>query len=161
MTWWRRQRTSLIALAVAVAACIGVHVWLDVLPTVKDEEVAAVASGQNAETAGQQLSLISTRWDEFDAPEGMRSLSVLLKASGGPDAGLCGSTTLTEPSSDRSWLDGRSLLDVPSESGESTCTSESDSYDVLAVFVVPDDTAGPFELDVPGDEGVIRFSLEP
>lgn len=161
MTWWRRQRAALIALAVAVVACVGVHVWLDVLPTMKTEEVTAVASGQSADLAGQRLSLTSTRWDEFDAPEGMRSLSVLLTASGGPDAGLCGSTTLTEPSSERSWLDGRSLLDVPSESGESTCTSESDSYDVLAVFVVPDDTAGPFELDVPGDEGVVRFSLEP
>ncbi len=161
MTWWRRQRSALLALVLAAVACIGVHVWLDVLPTVNDDPVAVVPAGQSADIAGQQLSLISTRWDEYEAPDGVRTLSVLMKASGGADASTCGSMTLTETSTDRVWLDGRSLLDVPRESGEPTCTSESGSYDVLAVFALPADAAGPFELDVPGDNRTVRFELAP
>lgn len=161
MNWWRRQRTALIALAVAATTCAGVHVWLDVLPTLEDEDVTMVAPGRSADLAGQQLSLSSTAWGEFEAPDGMRSLSVLLSASGGSDASICGATSLTEPATGRVWLDGRSLVDVPYERGESSCTVESGSYDVLAVFVVPDDAAGPFELDVPGDGDVARFVIEP
>lgn len=161
MTWWRRQRSALLALALAAVVCIGVHVWLDVLPTMNDAPVTVVAPDQSADIAGQRISLTATRWDQFDAPDGMRTLSVLMKASGGADAAMCGATTLTEPSTDRVWRDGRSLLDVPHESGEPTCTSESGSYDVLAVFVMPADAAGPFEFDVPGDGSTVRFELTP
>lgn len=161
MTRWRRQRTALIALGVAAMACVGVHIWSDVLPTMRDDAATVAAPGQTVEIAGQNLSLGSTTWNEFDAPAGMRSLSVLLRSSGGEDASICGATSLTEPSTGREWLDGRSLLEVPRERGESSCTVESRSYDVFAVFVVPDDAAGPFELDVPGDGDIVRFSIAP
>lgn len=161
MSWWRRQRTAFIALGAAAVAVVGVHLWLDALPTVREDDVAVVAAGASAEIAGQRLSLESTAWDEFDAPEGMRTLSVLLSASGGDDVSICGATRLTEPATGRVWLDGRSLLDVPRDRGEPSCTVESGSYDVLAVFVVPDDAAGPFELDVPGSGETARFLIEP
>lgn len=161
VTWWRRQRAALLALAISLAVCAGVHVWLDVLPTVRDDAVTLVAPGQSGELAGQRLSLTSTVWGEFDAPAGTRSLSVLLRASGGTDAALCGATRLTEPATGRDWLDARSLLGVPRDRGESTCTAESRSYDVLAVFVVPDDAAGPFEFEVSGDGETVRFVLAP
>lgn len=161
MSWWRRQRAAFIALGAAVVAVAGVHLWLDALPTVREGDVTIVAAGASSEIAGQRLSLESTAWDEFDAPAGMRTLSILLSASGDEEASICGSTRLTEPSTDRVWLDGRSLLDVPRERGEPSCTVESGPYDVLAVFVVPDDAAGPFELDVPGSGETARFLIEP
>lgn len=160
MTWWRRQRIPLIALAVALAATIGVHVWLDVLPT-RSGETTSVAPGAIADIAGQHVELTSTRWDELDGPDGMRVLSVSLAASGGENATACGSLTLTDTTTGRVWVDGGPLLDERPDRDQSTCAAESGSYDVLAVFVLPDDAAGPFELDVPGDGEIARFRLEP
>ena len=160
MSWWQRQRVPLIALGAAIVAAVGVHVWLDVLPTFDPDEITTVQPGQSVEVAGQTLSLTSTRWDEFPAPESMHTLSILLKASGGADASLCSATSLTDPATGRVWVDGRSLLDERPEIGESTCTEESGSYDVLAVFVVPDDTTGPFEFDVPGGDVTARFLID-
>src|SRR5690606_26935313 len=107
----------IIAFLIAATACAGVHVWLDVLPTMRDHDVTVSESGQSTEIAGQHLALTSAAWDEFETPAGMRSLSVLLHASGGEDASICGATSLTEPSTGRVWADARSLLDVPRERG--------------------------------------------
>lgn len=163
MSWWRRQRTALAALAITAVATVGVHVWLDVLPAheTQAQTMTHVADGDSAEIAGQKMSLQSARWDEFEAPEGMRTMSVRLRAGGGDDATWCQDFTLSEVQGGRVWLDARSELDVPFDAGESSCREEPFSYDILAVFLVPEDAAGPFFFDVPGDTSeVARFTIE-
>lgn len=161
MTWWRNQRVALISLLLAVAATVGVHLWLNVLPSLENETVTHVSPGQRAEVAGQRISVTSVRGDEFDAPTGMRTISVHLNARGNDDATSCGAFTLAEPSTGRVWMDARSELDVPYDAGESSCLSESAPYKILAVFLVPENAIGPFLFDVPGSDDVARFTVEP
>ncbi|WP_426188198.1 hypothetical protein [Microbacterium sp. TWP3-1-2b2] len=163
VAWWRRQRLALTALAVAAIATLGVHVWLDALPQVQAQaqDITQVTDDESVEIAGQTLSLRSARWGEFDAPEGMRTVSVRLNASGGDEATWCREFTLAEAHGGRVWLDARSVLDVPYDAGEASCRDESFSYEILAVFLIPEDAAGPFHFDIPGELGdVTRFTVE-
>lgn len=163
MTWWKRQRAAVAALALAVVATVGVHVWLDVMPAVQTQaqNITSVAEGESAEIAGQTLSLRSARWDEFEAPHGMRTVSVRLNASGGDDATWCREFMLSEVHGDRVWLDARSELDVPYDAGEASCRDESFAYEILAVFLIPKDAPGPFHFDIPGESGAVtRFAIE-
>jgi hypothetical protein len=163
MTWLRRQRAALIALMSSAIAVACVHLWLDVQPVSERHSVSFVAvEAGSAEIAGQELSFRSARWDEFPAPEGMRTLSIRLRASGGPEAELCGDVTLTEVHGSRTWTDADDLVDVPYDEGESYCIAESAPYDIISVFVVPGDVDGPFFLDIAGrDRAVARFRVEP
>ncbi|MDQ0642757.1 hypothetical protein [Microbacterium murale] len=164
MSWWRRQRIALTALAVAAVATVGVHLWLDVLPSIQTQTktVTDVAEGENVEIAGQTMSLQSARFDEFKAPSGMHTVSVRLNAGGGAESTWCQAFTLSETQGERVWLDARSELDVPYDAGESSCREESFSYTILAVFLIPDDAVGPFHFDIPGELGeVTRFTVEP
>ncbi|MGO2520499.1 MAG: hypothetical protein ACTH8F_10280 [Microbacterium sp.] len=162
MRWLRTQRVPLIALLVTAVAAAGVHVWLDVLSSSEAVSPAIVEVERQGEIAGQTIAVDSTRWDEFDAPAGSRTVSVLLDATGGKDATTCGAFTLAEVDGTRVWLDARAELDVPSDAGERSCLEESLSYDIFVVFLVPDDAVGPFHLDIPDrDNRVARFSVEP
>lgn len=160
-SWWRRQRVALVALLLAAMAVVGVHVWFDVLPASTDGTTVVEAREGAAEIAGQSLALDSARWDEFDAPDGSRTLSIRLESGGGTDATTCGQFTLAEAEGDRVWSNARSVLDVPFDAGESYCQEASGPYGILAVFLLPDDAGGPFALEVPGDGEVARFDVEP
>lgn len=159
-SWWRRQRVALTALLVAAAAVVAVHVWLDVLPAATGDPTTIDAGDGAAEIAGQTLVVDSVRWDEFEAPEGSRTLSIRIDSGGGADATICGVFTLAEADGDRVWSNARSVLDVPVEAGESYCQEASGPYVILAVFLLPDDADGPFVLEVPGDGEVARFPIE-
>src|SRR5690606_21524998 len=116
---------------VASIAAAGVHVWLDVLPSSEAERPTIIETERRAEVAGQTISVDSARWDEFDAPDGSRTVSVLLGATGGTEATTCGAFTLAEVDGPRVWLDARADLDVPFEMGERSCLEESLSYDIF------------------------------
>lgn len=161
MTWWRTQRFALVALVVAAAAAIAVHVWFDVLPAAPKSTQVQDAEDGRAEVAGQTLRLDSARWDEFEAPAGSRTLSIRIDARAEGDAAGCGMFTLAETEGARVWANARSALDVPYDEGESGCQKESGSYAILAVFLLPDDADGPFVLDVPGTDEIARFPIEP
>lgn len=162
MSWWQKQRIPLIALLAATLATTGVHVWLDVAPSSEGKGPAITSVDSEGDISGQTLSIRSVRWDEFDAPAGSRTLSVLLHASGGREATTCGEIALAEVHGTRVWLDSRSVLDVPSDAGERSCLEESLPYDILIAYIVPVDAVGPFHLDVSGsDDEVIRFTVEP
>lgn len=162
MSWWTRQRIPMIALAVTAVAAVGVHVWLDVIPSMPDTPKVVAAVDDEAAIAGQQLELDAVHWDEYDAPAGSRTLSIRLDARAGADPSTCGAFTLSETSGPRVWRNARSALDVPYDDGETGCEQEPGGYRILAVFLLPDDAAGPFDLDVPDSEGhVARFRIEP
>ena len=161
VSWWRRQRTALIALVVAAVAMVAVTVWLDVLPSARPTD-RVVEADTSVDIAGQTLTLGATEWGEFEAPSGSRTLSVRLSSSGGFDASLCGRSTLTEPDSSRTWVSSRKGLEVSSDDGESSCTVETDAYRILLVFLLPDDADGPFRLDIEGSDDVLaRFDIDP
>lgn len=163
--WWRTQRTALIALAIAAVAVVGAYVWLDVIPSIRqtDRVIEAESADDSRITiSGQELSLGFVEWGEFDAPEGSRTLSVRLSASGGPDAASCGVATLTEQSSSRTWVSSRKGLDLPTGLDASSCAAEPASHRVLLIFVLPDDAEGPFVLDIEGDDSdLARFTVAP
>lgn len=163
MSWVREQRVALPALALSAVAVIGVYLWLDVQPAVEKESVTFVsAEDGSAEIAGQELSVTSARWDEFSGPEATRTLSIRLRASGGPESTTCGAVSLSEVDGSRTWLDASRLVDVPYDEGESYCIEESGPYDIISVFAVPEDAAGPFYLDIAGEHDVVaRFLIEP
>jgi hypothetical protein len=158
--WWRRQRVALAALVVAAAAVVGVHVWLDVLPASGGPSMIEAADG-TADVAGQTLELGTARWDEFEAPEDSRTLSIRIDAGGGPDSTTCGQPTLAEVEGERVWSNARSALEVPYDAGESACLAGSGPYVILAVFLLPEDADGPFVLDIAGDGEIVRFPVEP
>jgi len=162
-TWWRTQRTALIALAIAAVGVLGANLWLDVIPNTRQADRVIEAGSDSAATiSGQELELGFVEWGEFDAPEGSRTLSIRLSASGGPDAASCGAAILTEQSSSRTWVSSRRGIDVDSDLGESSCVAEPASYRILLVFLLPDDAEGPFVLDIEGDDSdVARFSVDP
>ncbi len=160
VTGWRSRRIALLALAVTALAAFGAYVWLDVLPSVRESE-RVVSAERNADVAGQRLTLDGARWDEYDAPDGMRTLSVRMTGGGGPDSELCAITTLTDRPTGRTWLPSRDGLDVPYDEGERSCIASPDSYRILLVFLVPDETAGPFDLDIGGRDEVARFVVDP
>lgn len=160
MTWLRRQRLALLALAVAIVAVVGASVWLDVLPGIRPAG-RVVEAESSADVAGQTLSVSGAEWGEFEGPEGTRSLSVRLTSSGGPEAGSC-TISVTDPATSRTWLSSRDGLDVPYDADERSCTVEGSSYRILAVFLLPDDVDGPLRLDVEdGDHVTARFLVEP
>lgn len=163
MSWVRTQRRALIAVLCTAIATAGVYLWLDVLPVAEaQQETIITSSDGTAEIAGQELVLGDVRWDEFAAPADSRVLSVRLRASGGPDASMCGTVTLSEQHGQRTWRDGDDLVDVPYEAGESYCIAESAPYDVISVFVLPADAEGPFFLDIAGeDHRITRFPIVP
>lgn len=164
-SWFRTQRTALIAVAIAAVAVVGASVWLDVLPNVRQPD-RVIDAGPTADSraviSGQELALGLAEWGEFDAPEGSRTLSVRLTASGGPDAASCGTSTLTEQSSSRTWVSSRDGLDLPTGLDATSCVAEPASYRILLIFVLPDDADGPFVLDIEGDDSdVARFTVAP
>lgn len=163
--WWRTQRTALIAVAIAAAAVVGAYVWLDVLPSIRQPDrviEAGPEGGSRAVISGQELELGFVEWGEFDAPGGSRTLSIRLAASGGPDAASCGTATLTEQSSSRTWVSSRKGLELPAGLDETSCLAEPASYRILLVFLLPDDAEGPFVLDIEGDDSdVARFTVDP
>lgn len=162
MSWWRRQRLPLIALAAAALAVVGVHVWLDVLPASTRSSQTITVADPEADIAGQTIRLDSAMWSEFDAPDGSRTLSIRVDARTGTGATTCGTFSLTEVDGGRTWENARTLLDVPTDAGERACLEESGPYGILAVFLLPADAEGPFWFDIPGDDGEIaRFSVEP
>jgi hypothetical protein len=161
VTWWRRQRRALIALAVAAIAVVGTYVWLDVVPSIRPAD-RVVEAEDAADVSGQTLTVGPAEWGEFESPDGTRTLSIRLRASGGPDAGACGTATLTEAATSRTWVSSRSGVDVPSGQGETSCIAEPSSYRILLVFLLPEDADGPFVLDIEGrDSDVARFVVEP
>lgn len=161
MSWWRTQRTALIALVVTAVAMVGASLWLDALPSIRPTD-RVIEAESSVDISGQTLTLGPTEWGEFEAPEGSRTLSVRLSSTGGHDAAICGQETLTENDSSRTWLSSRDGLDVPYDAGESSCTVEASSYRILLVFLLPDDADGPFRLDIEGnDDDVARFVIEP
>ncbi len=159
MTWWRTQRAAIPALIVSALAVVGVHVWLEAIPATRTTPPVVVAQDGRASVSGQELDLSGVRWDEFDAPEGSRTLSVRLDALPTADAEGCGALTLAETRGERVWVNARSVLDVPYDAGESYCLEESGPYRIVAVFLLPDDAEGPFVLDVPGADGIARFDI--
>jgi hypothetical protein len=163
MSWLHRQRVAVTALMFCAIAMAGVHLWLDVRPVTERESLTIVHAADDAvEIAGQELTLESAILDEYSAPQGTRSVSIRLHASGGADATLCGPLSLSDADGARTWLDADDILDVPYDEGESSCLEESAPYDILAVFLVPDDATGPFFFDVPGEDDVVgRFLIEP
>lgn len=160
MSWWRSQRTALIALAIAAGAAAGAYLWLDVLPSQRTSEIV-VAADDRADVAGQTLSLGSTRWDEYPAPDGTRTLSVRLDASGGADSELCTLASLTDRPSGRTWEPSREGLEVPYDDTERSCVASPDSYRILLVFLLPDDAEGPFDLDMGVSAELARFVVDP
>lgn len=161
MTWWHRQRIAVTALVVAAVAMVGATVWLDVLPSIRPTD-RVIEAESTVDLAGQTLTLGPAEWDEFDAPDGARTLSVRLSSRGDFDAKTCGNASLTETSTERTWLSTRAPLDVPYDEGENSCIAESSSYRILLVFLLPDDVEGPFVLDIEGsDQDLARFRIEP
>jgi len=162
MTWWRRQRVALLALVLAAIAAVGVHLWLDALPMANRTSKDITTVERSASIAGQTLTLGTVRWDEFDAPSGSRTLSVRVEAAGATDAASCGVFTLTEQATGRLWENARADLDVPYDAGERSCLEDSGPYEILTVFLLPDDAEAPFLFDVPDTDGVIaRFVVVP
>ncbi|GAT73649.1 hypothetical protein [Microbacterium hydrocarbonoxydans] len=161
MTGWRAQRAPLIALLVSAAAVVGVHLWFDARPVAENQEPAPRVVDGAAELGGNELDVTSARWGEFEAPDGSRTLSVRIDAHSTADAELCGTFVLSEADGERVWHDARRDLDVPFDAGESSCRSDSPSYGILSVFLLPEDADGPFWFDVSAGDEEARFRVEP
>lgn len=164
MSRWQGRLTATLWLLAAAVAAVAVHVWLDVLPAQEgDEETIVAAADGTAEIAGQTITVERSAWDAVPAPAGSRTLSVGLYATGGAAATGCGPLRLVEAGSGRVWLDARSELDVPFDAGERSCLAEESApYTILPVFLLPEDAAGPFTLEIPDEADRIgRFPVSP
>lgn len=159
MTWWRRQRVALVALIAAVAALIGVSVWLDVLPAQEAAPPAPRVAGGTVDIGGNRLELVRSIPDEFPAPAGAHTLSIRLSADSAEDAERCGAFTLRERDGERVWLTAGSAVDVRYGDEENSCRKGTDSYRILSVFLLPNDAEGPFWLDIAVGDDTVRFPV--
>ena len=75
MTWWRRQRRSLIALAIAAVAMLGATVWLDIVPSIRPTD-RVIEAESTVDIAGQTLTLGPTEWGEFETPEDLSLIHI-------------------------------------------------------------------------------------
>lgn len=161
--WWKARRRPFLGLALAIVAVLGVYAWLDLLPsTLMGQRTVTASADGKAELGGQQFELHSTRWEEFAAPDDTRSLSVTVTVYPGEEEYFCGPLTLSETQGKREWTDTRESIGAPWDAGSSFCDEqESASYRLFAVFLIPDDVAGPFWLTIEGDIGEsVRFLIE-
>ncbi|MBO9624935.1 MAG: hypothetical protein J7484_01020 [Microbacterium sp.] len=161
MTWWRRRRLAIGGLVLAALAAFGAHFWYDVRPRIGADKPYVTADESGAvEAGGNRLSIWSVTRAEFEAPTGSTTLSVRMHAASTEDSERCGAVTLTEADGGRVWLDARRDVDIRSDE-EHSCQEGSASYDILAVFLLPDDARGPFWLDVPiGRSDQVRLLVE-
>lgn len=160
MMWWRMRRLALTGLLAATLAAAGMHVWFQTLPALEGSEPSVVISDGSVELGGHLLRVSSTRWGQFDAPEGSTTFSVVLDARSDQESALCGDIALAEANGSRVWLQAHRDLDATSDD-EWSCQEDSRFYGILAVFLLPEDASGPFWLDVPiGSSEVLRFRLD-
>lgn len=174
ISWWRRNRLALVALAVLIpgtAVGIGWHEWhqyygFDARPfqpvVVEDGDTAELLGATWGPVRGGELDDLSG----FDVPADVKVIAVGIPVDAGATGVSCSTPVLVHQETGREWGTARAeigLLSDPDEP-ESCVKSEKGSYELIVPFVVPDDVEGPFWVDVwPQEAGgsFLRFPLEP
>lgn len=163
-----RARTAApyVAAGLAAVLAVGAHLWFETRVTAESthrEIVDATADGGTI--AGQHLTLTRADLDQpgLESPAGTRTVSVYLDAESGDDAKDCATPRLFERGgSARSWDEMTLRATSGTAEDPTTCTQEGGRYRIHTVFIVPDDAAGPFVLEIGEAIGsdAIRFDLD-
>ena len=173
LSWWRRNRMALIALAILVpgtAAGIGWHEWhqyygFDARPfqpiVVEEEGTADLVGATWGPIRGGELDDVTG----LDVPSGATVIAVGIPVAAGADGVTCAGPVLVDQATGREWRTARSEIGLLSDSAEPEfcLKSQKGDYELILPFVVPDDVDGPFWVDVwPQDAGgsFLRFTLE-
>jgi hypothetical protein len=167
-SWWRSNAVALVALALvlpATAAVPTVNEWWDYYSgrpaQAVDVEPGAVTSFADAIWSDVRLTSRSDRPD-LDIPPGTKllvaTIDVDIEPSDPPPG--CTLTVREATGAQRRWSSASSDLSAwrTSEGMASSCSSEAmEPYTVEVPFVLPDDSRGPYTIDMSVGEELPRF----
>ncbi|SFS13551.1 hypothetical protein SAMN04487846_2718 [Microbacterium sp. cf046] len=168
--WWRRNAVALVAIAVLLPATVGVIAvnewseWDLGHPT----KPILVQPGDAVTYGGARLGPAKAEFtDDSAAPAGTRVVSATVLVTPGAEPISCLSPLLRETTGAfRQWDEASYELDRDFDSTRMTsCDSELPiRYSLTLVYIVPDDAAGPFAIEVSTAEslpGYVRLRVEP
>ncbi|WP_159500230.1 hypothetical protein [Microbacterium sp. 18062] len=163
--WWRRNAVALCALAVVVpatAAALTLPAWNDRHGALPSVPVTADA-GDRVEFSGDLWGPATAEWapataDGIEAPDGARVLEVTVPVSPDDPPASCAPPILREDGGDgRQWNDTRPFSSF-GPGGATSCDADADApYTIVVSFILPDDAAGPFVVDIAPAEELPRF----
>lgn len=173
--WWRRNAAALGILAVLVPVTgltIGWREWHEVHDNAGRRTFAIdVPADGTTELAGATWGPVRSGVLEdvsgLVVPDDARVIAAAITVTpAGDEAVGCPRPVLVEQSTGRQWNEMRTELGFEYDADEpTTCVSDAtDPYEVLVPFIVPEDAAGPFWVEVaPFSAGstFVRFSIDP
>lgn len=166
--WWRRNGAALITVAVLVPvtyAAVGLHETSERGGASQD---VVVPPGESIEYAQAVVGPARAEFIADDvAPQGTRVVRVTVEVEPDPTAPIaCLTPQLRELGGlQRSWDERSYELGRGFDEDLTNCASdETGRYSLGLEYVVPDDAAGPFTVDVDAAEGwpvLARLRVEP
>lgn len=151
--WWRRNALPVIVVIVLVPAT-GIAIWTNEHAPIDANRASTplvVATGASTEYG---TSVVGPAFGHFvnsvAAPEDTRVVSVAVRIEPGTPALQCPSPVLREVGgAQRQWNEASIDLGTNDPARPSYCSSErSDPYTLMLDYLVPDDAAGPFFVDI-------------
>lgn len=175
MSWWRRNRLALAAVALllpATALSIGWHEWYQYYGYgARPYQPIAVEKGDTVELAGATWGPVRGGVIEdvsgLDVPDGTKLIAVAVPVEADDEEGVaCERPRLIQQSTGREWESVRHEIGLEFDVDEPEyCTSlDTGSYELIVPFVLPEDVEGPFWVEVwPSAAGAsfLRFTLDP
>lgn len=164
--WWRRNAIALVAVAVlapATAAAISVNVWT-ARNSGRPTQPIAVAAGDAVDYAGLTVGDARARFEEGleGTPNGARVVAVTIEVDPHGAGTLCGGLTLSEVGgAHRQWANLARDLGRPYDPERITSCREDavTPYTLSIDYLVPDDAAGPFSVNLFVTDALPRFAL--
>ena len=170
--WWRRNALALAGVAVLLPATFGIigwNEWNEYFSSRPTQPVTA-AAGASVEfegaTWGPAKVETAPRGAELEVPDGSRVLMVSVPVEPGGDKVTCLPPTLRETTgAEREWQAAGFEIgwDPEPEQFGSCAGTGADPFTITAAFLVPDDTVGPFAVDLVSDvlPRFLRLLVEP
>ena len=161
--WWRRNALSLAAIAVLLPVTVGViavNEW-SAHDLGHPTKPITVEPGDSTTYAGARIGPAEAAFtDAAGAPSGTRVVSATVLVTPGEEPISCVSPTLRETDgAGRQWNEASFELDLENDlDTTSSCDSELPiRYSLTLNYLVPDDAAGPFAIELSTADALPRF----
>jgi hypothetical protein len=169
-SWWRRNRIPLAAIAVLLPLTVGViamNEWSE-WDLGHATKPIVVPAGETASYGGATIGPATAEFaDDPLAPQGTRVVSTIVLITPGDSPISCATPQLREAGgAGRQWDEASFELERDFDADRNTfCNSEVPiRYSLTLDYLVPDDAAGPFVIELESGEELpefVRLVVEP